>query len=392
MPVTADESPGYAAATGAEGRVALVLWSPASPEAVARAVEVLLPRIEALATSAGLGWIDFQVQFASALEEAHGAVVDRVHDGHAVTATVLVLGGGGFRLAHLGGGRPLVLQKGVVHPLTREHTEAFALYEAGEIRAGELSARAGTSALTKGLGIPEQDAMEATSAAFRRGDLHPGWKLLVPAGTLQATLGEAGILELLRDPARPAEALSSLRQGWSAEGLAGATLIHVPDPAGRLTLASTGVLGTAPAPAPVLPGDADEATPAPPEAGAEPDEDPALEELPDPDPLEGPASPAAPPEEPPRAAASAPTPDPAPAPETARPLPTSSPPAKRGHRDRRQRFRRQRRGRRKERWVRIGQDSRLDDPVVLGGWLLAASLGVLGLLYWGLTSVLFPGS
>lgn len=238
---------GYRVLGSVEERYLLALGAPASPGAVDLAADALAGRVATIAGREGAGWIDFQVELSDALEGAHAACADAVTGKHAVSMTFLVLvGEGDFRLAHLGAGRPLVLRKGIMRPLTKEHTEAFQLYEAGGIRAGELPGHPGAQVLTRGLGFPDMDAMTATAASFRRGELHPGMRLLLPMGQVSAVLGEEGLLELLQTEGPPEDALAALAEGWEDASLSGGVLVHVGEDR-SVTAAGTGLLGHAPA-------------------------------------------------------------------------------------------------------------------------------------------------
>lgn len=198
MKAEATASPGSCFAQVSEGGF-LVLHSPEAHTLLDGVREFLRTRLEPLATGELPDWIDFQVQVADALEAAHcelreGQPQDR---DLAVSATLLLCRGQNYQLAHLGAGRPLLFSRRFLHPLTRAHTVAFDLFEKGEIKASELPAHPASGDLTRGLGIPLGDSMMATSAAFRRGQVHPGDQLLVPAGDLMAHLQEEHLLEFL---------------------------------------------------------------------------------------------------------------------------------------------------------------------------------------------------
>lgn len=190
-----------------------------------QAATLLGERLEVLTSPGPAEWIDFQVQVAEALEHTHQRLGEGSPDlpRAGLTATLLAVTPEGFRLAHLGAGRPMLFSRRFLHPLTREHSVAFAAYERGELRAGELRGHPEARRLTRGLGVPDLDPMEATAAEYRRGGLQDGDQLMVAAGDLLTFVDEDTLLERLeddqgaQDTARALVELS-LEQGGQSSG------------------------------------------------------------------------------------------------------------------------------------------------------------------------------
>ncbi len=162
-------------------------------------------------------WIDFQVFVAGAFEKAHEDL-QGLRTGEnpvgkpplPISATVLLTRENHFQVAHLGAERPLLYSRQFLHPLTKEHTKAFELYEKGKLKVAEVPLHEGANVLTRGLGIDSEDAMMATAAAFKTGTFRPGDRLLLPMGRLLLRFQEEDLLEILSSDSSVEQAAKEL--------------------------------------------------------------------------------------------------------------------------------------------------------------------------------------
>ncbi len=176
-----------------------------------------------LAGEANLDWIDFQVQVSEALEQAHEELGEEAPGG--VSLTLLRVQGTRWMLAHLGAGRPMHYRKGILHPICREHTEAFKLYQEGKVKAAELAAHPGAWDLIRGLGLRAGDAFDMTAAEFKRGELGAGDRIVVAPAMGIARIGEVALMEILGGPGSDEALARELAARIAAVGLPGASAL-----------------------------------------------------------------------------------------------------------------------------------------------------------------------
>ena len=217
-----------------DGGTFLVRSGPCAEAHLEVAAELLEERLGRLNENGFPDWIDFQVGWADALETAHRELADDLsrrdlptETDLSITCTALVLGDEQFYLAHLGRGRPMLYRRKFLQQLGKEHTEAFEALGKGEIKSSELPNHPGARRLTRGLGIPEEDAMMATAAAFKKGMAQIGDRFLIPAAEVLAYTAEEHLLEALELDDAPVDACTDLVTKAREAGAPGAGCLMV---------------------------------------------------------------------------------------------------------------------------------------------------------------------
>jgi serine/threonine protein phosphatase PrpC len=216
------------------GSAFLVLSGPCAEAHLLVAAEVLEERLERLTAEGLPDWIDFQVMWADALETAHRELADDLlrrdlpaETDLSISCTTLVVGGDQFFLAHLGRGRPMLFRNQFLQQIGKEHTEAFEALGKGEIKASEVPTHPGSRRLTRGLGIPVEDAMMATAAAFKKGNVQTGDRFLIPAAEVVSYASEENLLDALGYDSAPVDACEELVTAAREAGAPGAGCLRV---------------------------------------------------------------------------------------------------------------------------------------------------------------------
>jgi len=115
--------------------------------------------------------------------------------GMGTTLTVTVSLGTDLFLSHIGDSRAYLLREGELHQLTKDHTLAQALIEAGIARADDISTRAMRHVLTAALG----STGERTDPQVQRLHLSDGDQLLLCTDGLTEMVADNDIAALLTD-------------------------------------------------------------------------------------------------------------------------------------------------------------------------------------------------
>ncbi|HYU97878.1 MAG TPA: protein phosphatase 2C domain-containing protein [Pyrinomonadaceae bacterium] len=126
--------------------------------------------------------------------------------GMGTTLTVTVSLGTDLFLSHIGDSRAYLLREGELHQLTKDHTLAQALIEAGIARADDTSTRAMRHVLTAALG----STGERTDPQVQRLHLSDGDQLLLCTDGLTEMVADNCIAAVLADANSSAEACQEL--------------------------------------------------------------------------------------------------------------------------------------------------------------------------------------
>ena len=211
-----DEVPAHADTVGyimvvADGMGGAVAGEVASGTAVNTLVKVLLDVPDWVMRLDDAGFAEVSKRAAQYYDKVNEELSRRVQEepelsGMGTTMTVAYSLGTGLFIAHVGDSRAYLLRRGKMRQLTRDHTQAQALVEAGVLSREQVTTHRLRHVLTNALGVSDRPV----DVEVHNVDLRDGDRLLLCTDGLTEMLSDAEIERALGDGRPPGETCQTL--------------------------------------------------------------------------------------------------------------------------------------------------------------------------------------